>query len=116
MYILKLHKTLTPEKWQKYAKERQLMMIANEINRLINAIEANQSKAVIDETFERSFELIDLTIENQKNSLRKEILRWRDLFSAFYLMNSYLLKNSIINLKQLFRVFLTLNKSTAELL
>lgn len=116
MYELKLHKSLTLEKWQKYPKERQMAMIANEINRLINTIESIQSTEVINETFERSFELIDLTIESQKKFLRKELLRWRCVFADFYLMNKDNLINSISELKKIFKVLLLLNPYTEQLI
>jgi hypothetical protein len=115
MYKLKLHKFLTKDKWQQYSTDRQLLMIANETNRLLNAIDANQSNETITETFERTFELLDLTISCQKSSLRKELLRWREMFASLYNMNLDSLKKSLPLIKQLHKVLLSLNSLTWEL-
>ena len=43
MYPLKLHKTLTPEKWHKFGDARQILMIACEINRALSINSAKQA-------------------------------------------------------------------------
>lgn len=116
MYKLLLHKTLTPEKWRQYAVDKQLFMIANEINRLINGINFGQSFGELKACMERAFELIDLTIDCQKASLRRELLRWREVFSANYVVSETQLRSRKKNLQQIYRVLLLLNSKTAELL
>jgi hypothetical protein len=38
MYPLVLHPNLTPLKWAGYSKTQQVLMIANELNRSLNAL------------------------------------------------------------------------------
>ncbi|MBI5753744.1 hypothetical protein HZA40_01205 [Candidatus Peregrinibacteria bacterium] len=85
MYELKLHKNLNTEKWKTYDTSQQILMIANEVNRLMEAIKRKQPKPEMDEIMERAFELIDLTVEcSGKKSFTRELLRWRELFAAYY--------------------------------
>lgn len=104
MYALKLHKTLTSEKWSKYSRDQQVLMIANEMNRLISGTKNGLEQAALIECMERLFELTDLTIDSQKGNLRKELLRWREIFAENYLLNVNELAES--NLEQLYKVLL----------
>ena len=68
---LKHHKTLTKEKWSRFPFYKQIIMIANEINRAKNWI----IKGDIDEVkncYEKALELIDLTVAVLVN---KKVLR-----------------------------------------
>ena|SRR3989338_4165352 len=116
MYKLKLHKTLTEEKWKKYPKAQQLLMVANELNRLINGQKAGQNLSELQACMERIFELFDLTVACQKGYLQKELLRWRELFAANYLLNGKQLHSQKATIKKLYRAFLYLNSTTAELI
>ena len=115
MYKLKLHKTLTTARWRSFGAARQILMIANEVNRFINGIKAHLSAADLRSCMERTFELIDLTVECQKGSLRRELLRWRKLFAEFY---PEIEKGSFKTgmLKKLYNVLLLLNSKSAELI
>lgn len=86
MYQLKLHKNLTTEKWSVNPFYKKILMIGNEVNRLKNAIQNKQAEDEILSCVERALELTDLTIscETRKSFLR-ELLRWRELFGAYYL-------------------------------
>ena len=71
------HANLSPERWRRFARERQLLMIANEMNRAtrLMAAEDGHSRKL---AYERVLRLADLTIEvNPQRSLRRELLRWR---------------------------------------
>lgn len=85
MYPLKLHKTLTPEKWQKFGEARQILMIACEISRAKHWIGKSDWEAVND-CYERAFELLDLTVRLiEKKNKRKELLRLREVIAAQYI-------------------------------
>lgn len=116
MYELKLHKNLNIEKWSKYSRDLQILMIANELNRLINGIGADLSYAALQEGIERIFELSDLTINTQNGNFRKEFLRWRETFAEFYLLDEVKLKESLELVKQFYKVLMLSNRKTAELL
>jgi hypothetical protein len=74
MYQLRLHKTLTVEKWSRYPREQQVMMIANELNRAKNWIDKN-SVMEVNSSYERALELTDLTTadSNWPRNAKKEI-------------------------------------------
>lgn len=116
MYELKLHKNMNLEKWSKYTRDRQILMIANELNRLINGIGADLSREALNEGIERIFELCDLTINSQNGNFRKELLRWREAFAEFYLMDSVELNQSLENIKLFYRVLMQENGKTAAIL
>jgi len=83
---LKLHKTLTKEKWELKPFFQRILMIGNEVNRLKNAIENKKSQEEILSCVERGLELADITISCEKNrNIRKELLRWREFFGEYYL-------------------------------
>lgn len=106
MYPLILHKNLTAEKWANFTTAQQILMIANEVNRLSNGIKSKQNIKTLRDCMERAFELIDLTISYSKKNLRKELLRWRDLFAQNYIAKE--MKNP----RNLYEILLTLTKGT----
>lgn len=116
MYELKLHKNLNLEKWSAYSRDRQILMIANELNRLINGIGAGLSYSALREGMERIFELCDLTIGSQSGNFRKELLRWREAFAEFYLMDNEELAKSLESVKLFYRVLMQENGKTAAIL
>ena len=83
------HKTLTKEKWAGYPFYKQILMIANEVNRAKNMISSGD-KLETGKCYERAFELIDITASllPRKNIL-KELLRLRELMSEVYIEQSY---------------------------
>ena len=84
MYPLIYHRSLNPEKWAKYSKGQQILMIANEINRAKNWI-AKKQAAETNLAYERAFELIDLTVEDKKwKGRNRELLRFREIISELY--------------------------------
>lgn len=83
------HKTLTKEKWQGYPFYKQLLMIANELNRAKNMISSGDVSET-DKCYERAFELIDITASllPRKNIL-KELLRLREVMAELYATKKY---------------------------
>lgn len=113
MYQLKLHKNLTLEKWSKFAKHQQILMIANELSRLLSGLN-KQTYAELTECMERAIELIDLTINSQKAHLRKELLRFRDLFAINYLYDKESLKKARPQIELLLHTLLFLDSTSAK--
>jgi len=100
-----LHTGLTSEKWKLFRLDKQILMIANEINRAKNWIEKKDFEKV-SHCYERAFELIDLTVDSSKNrSLVNELMRFRELLAKEYVLR---VNNTEQNLK-LFKVLLSLN-------
>lgn len=59
-------------------------MIANEMNRAAKLFAAADRKLLLG-AYERTLALTDLTVQvNERRSLRRELLRWRDLIAAIY--------------------------------
>ena len=86
MYPLILHKNLNEEKWFRYSLSQQVLMIANELNRVKNFILSNRFPEV-NSCYERAFELIDLTSADPKwsGNRLKELRRFRELLAQQYI-------------------------------
>jgi hypothetical protein len=79
------HASLTPERWARFTLDQQVLMIANEMQRAM-ALVGPEDHAARQRTYERVLRLVDLTVSVQtKRTLRRELLRWRDLIAALYL-------------------------------
>jgi len=84
MYPLVYHRSLTTDKWFSYPRHQQLLMIANEMNRSQNALQKQDPENAI-HSWERAFELTDLTISDPKNpSVLKELLRFREMLGELF--------------------------------
>lgn len=82
--LLRQHAALSPERWASYPPGRQLMMIANEMNRASKLFSPGDLER-LRHAYERVLALVDLTIQvNDRRSLRRELLRWRDLIAEQY--------------------------------
>ena len=78
------HASLSLERWARFSREHQLMMIANEMNRATRLMAADDRHSR-NLAYERVLRLVDLTVEvNPKRAFRRELLRWRDLVGALY--------------------------------
>ncbi len=84
MYDLILHKHLHREKWMSYTFDRQILMIANEVNRYMNGVKSGLDEASQRECLERIFELCDLTISCQDGGRRRELARFREIIGSYY--------------------------------
>lgn len=79
------HSSLTVDRWAAVPLEQQILMIANEMNRASKLLGPDDLGRRTS-SYERILRLVDLTIECRKQrSLRRELLRWRDLIAVLYL-------------------------------
>ena len=77
------HATLTAERWRRFSLDQQILMIANEMNRGAKLYADDVRRRA---SYERVLALTDLTIAvASRASVRRELLRWRDLAAALYL-------------------------------
>ncbi len=85
MYKLKLHRNLVPERWGKFSRSQQILMVANEINRAKNWLKKGDKKEAVN-AYERALELVDLTISvTKKYNLLRELLRFREILALQYI-------------------------------
>jgi hypothetical protein len=78
------HASLSPERWAAFTLDQQILMIGNEMNRANGLMEPGDHPGLL-RSYERVLRLVDLTVEVQtRSSLRRELLRWRDLIAALY--------------------------------
>ena len=78
------HSSLTPERWARFSLDQQILMIANEMKRA-SALRKPADRGSRELAYERVLRLLDLTVATQsKPTLRRELLRWRDLVAALY--------------------------------
>lgn len=78
------HASLSPERWARFDLDRQILMIANEMNRASSLLgKEDQPSRLL--AYERVLRLVDLTVATRpRRGLRRELLRWRDLVAALY--------------------------------
>jgi len=82
---LKQHKTLTEEKWKQFPFYKQILMIANEMNRAGSWLEKKDFEEV-KRCYERALELVDLTIcVLTKKKYLREFLRFREVLAEMYI-------------------------------
>ncbi len=80
------HAGLSAERWATFDTDRQILMIANEMNRLRRLLD--QGPEARRRAYERVLRLTDLTLEEtDRRGLRRELARWRDLVAALYLQD-----------------------------
>jgi hypothetical protein len=102
------HASLTRERWSTYSRDQQVLMIANEMNRA-GKLFGRADRARLSNAYERVLRLADLTVEAQPSrSLRRELLRWRELAAALYL------EPDEERHRALFRVLLLLTPASAK--
>ena len=96
------HSELPFERWNQFSHDQQILMIANEMNRASKLFEpANLARLL--NSYERILHLTDLTIRSQTGyGFRRELLRWRDLVAAQYVMEA----PSAISHRETFRALL----------
>jgi hypothetical protein len=79
------HASLTPERWSAFSLDQQILMISNEMHRAAGLFAPADRERLIG-CYERALRLTDLTIEaHSRSTLRRELLRWRDLVAALYI-------------------------------
>lgn len=78
------HASLSPERWSVFSLDQQILMIGNEMNRAAKLF-APQDRERLHGCYHRTLELVDLTVAvHERRSLRRELLRWRDLVALLY--------------------------------
>jgi hypothetical protein len=80
------HAGLSPERWARFAPAQRVLMIANEMHRATKLM-APPDRSRLLSGYERVLQLADLTIQtSERPALRRELLRWRDLVAALYIL------------------------------
>jgi len=78
------HSGVSPERWASYPRAQQILMIANEMNRASKLFDSADRER-LGGSYERVLALANLTIQvTESRSLRRELLRWRDLVAQQY--------------------------------
>jgi hypothetical protein len=78
------HPSLSLERWSSFTIDQQILMIGNEMNRAAKLMTSEDSARLMN-CYERILHLTDLTIAlHERRSLRRELLRWRDLIAAMF--------------------------------
>jgi len=79
------HASLTPERWSAFSLDQQILMIGNEMNRGARLMRP-EDRPGLQLAYERVLRLVDLTVEvQQRHTLRRELLRWRDVIAELYI-------------------------------
>jgi len=79
------HTSLSPERWSAFNLDQQILMIGNEMNRAAKLMRP-ENRTHLQQSYERVLRLVDLTVEvNSRPTLRRELLRWRDLIAELYI-------------------------------
>lgn len=79
------HAGLTLERWSSFTLDQQILMIGNEMNRAGKLTKPDDRERRAS-AYERALYLTDLTIEaHRRPTLRRELLRWRDLVAVLFL-------------------------------
>ena len=79
------HAELTLERWARFGLEKQVLQIAIELERGRSSLRMDRLDS-LRLCYERVLRLVDLTVQaNSGRSLRRELLRWRDLIAELYL-------------------------------
>jgi hypothetical protein len=82
------HSSLTVERWARFDLDQQILMIGNELNRARRLLAGGGGDS-LRMAYERALRLTDLTVAAQlRPSLRRELLRWREVVGALYLAPS----------------------------
>jgi hypothetical protein len=79
------HSGLSVERWATFTLDQQVLMIGNEMNRAAGMMSPDDRERLRG-AYARILQLTDLTIAVQERpTLRKELLRWRDFAALMYL-------------------------------
>jgi hypothetical protein len=83
------HSSLSAGRWSAFSLDQQILMIGNEMNRATRLLRP-ADRASLGLAYERVLRLVDLTVEVQPSpTLRRELLRWRDLIAELYVLPDY---------------------------
>ncbi|MDT8369499.1 MAG: hypothetical protein RQ745_09855 [Longimicrobiales bacterium] len=80
------HSGLSAERWAEFDAPHQLLMIANEMNRIRKL--PDEDRTGRQRALARVLRLTDLTLDaTRRRGLRRELARWRDLAAVLYLQD-----------------------------
>jgi hypothetical protein len=83
--VARQHASLTEDDWSRYTLDQQILMIGNEMKRAMRWLNSEDTDRLRN-CYERILNLTDLTIRtNTKSTLRRELLRWRDVIAQLYI-------------------------------
>ncbi len=86
---MRQHATLSPARWASFSLARQVLMIANEMHRA-GKLGSPEDRERRRNSYERVLNLCDLTVRVQeKFTLRRELLRWREIAGELYLARTH---------------------------
>lgn len=106
------HAAMTTEGWSRHTFPRQLLMIANEMNRA-GKLQREDDGERRERAYERVLRLTDLTIGClPRKAILRELLRWRDLVAVLYLAARKAADNKAHYL--VFEALLLMNAETAR--
>ena len=98
---LKHHRTLDAAAWAKHSKTRQILMIANELNRAGNWLIKNDLTEVKD-CYERALELIYLTAGDLRRPEKtRELMRLKEILAGHYAHKTFNPKQNAALIKAL---------------
>ena len=104
------HAGLTPQRWAAFPLDRQILMIGNELHRAGKLLGPADRDRLRD-ALERVLALTDLTVAvHERPTLRRELLRWRDLVAALYVAA----EPRSADLRAAFRCLLQFTRASAE--
>ena len=84
------HANLSPDRWRRFDRSQQVLMIANEMQRTARRMAPGDADARR-LGYERVLNLTDLTIAaTDHRSFRRELWRWRDVVAGLYVEPSAL--------------------------
>jgi hypothetical protein len=108
--VAQQHAGLGPERWATFPLDRQILMIGNELNRA-GKLFAPADRERLRDSLERVLALTDLTVAvHERPTLRRELLRWRDLIGALYVAS----EPSVAAFRAAFRCLLQFTRASAE--
>lgn len=82
------HRSLTPERWSGFGLGTQILHIASEMQRGLELLGRSDHER-LRPSYERVLALVDLTVAvNSRFTLRRELLRWRDVVAESYISPS----------------------------
>jgi hypothetical protein len=112
MVILKHHKNLTTEKWSGFTSGKQLIMIANELNRAKNWI-VREDQREVKLCYERALELLCLTIACVKrHSFLRELCRFKEILCGMFVQEAISLQANM----SLYKVLLSLSRESYSII
>ncbi len=81
------HQELAQGRWQKFSLVEQMANVGSEVGRAIKWKDKDEKNSKM--AFDRALELLDLTIEDQKNRKRlPELLRVREMLADYFYFNN----------------------------